>query len=258
MMVEDEFLSVAQAFTQHLHHAEYKRLKEIAKHRKTSSKFEISNSMRPELKKKLEGAALHNKQSMAVKTTTNASAGDDEDDVEADYNPWNGSSLGGLMTAGSRKKVALVGLEKIPSASRAAGGFERQLGEDSRRAKGSRNILDVSPERYSKPAPIRQEIKDYAAEPKDSYPARTNTEPRRLETSSESPLEGADLQTSKTALIKPRRKAVFNDGWGVDGAADVSSFPRIQDTDSSSSKAKTTNSSKAAKSKYSDIPIFLA
>ncbi|KAF4549169.1 Hypothetical protein D9617_23g005840 [Elsinoe fawcettii] len=41
MMVEDEFLSTAQLYTQHLHHAEYQRLKKLAKQR------ELEEPVRP-------------------------------------------------------------------------------------------------------------------------------------------------------------------------------------------------------------------
>ncbi|KAF7506841.1 hypothetical protein GJ744_011187 [Endocarpon pusillum] len=143
IMVEDEFHSVAQTFTRHLHHAEYQRLKKKARDAAPPT-FRPTDQMRTEVKKKLEARALHAKQKDAVRNITTGINLSAEEDEEQDDDPWLGTSLAGLMTdANIQKRTALVGLEKMQSTTRAAKGFGRGMGDSPPSRKGKMGVLDI-------------------------------------------------------------------------------------------------------------------
>lgn len=143
IMVEDEFHSVAQTFTQHLHHAEYQRLKRKARDAAPPT-FQPTEQMRAEARRKLEAKALHAKQKVAVGNLTKGVNLSVEVDEEQDDDPWLGTSLAGLMTdANAQKRTALVGLEKIQSDTRAARGFGRGTGDGPAFRKEKMSVFDI-------------------------------------------------------------------------------------------------------------------
>ena len=143
IMVEDEFHSVAQTFTQHLHHAEYQRLKKKASEA-TPATFQPTEHMRVEARKKLEARALYAKQKDAVGDITNGVSLSTEEDEEQADDPWLGTSLAGLMTdASAQKRTALVGLEKIQSSTRAARGFGRGMGDGPANRKEKTSVFNI-------------------------------------------------------------------------------------------------------------------
>ena len=144
MLVEDEFHAVAQSFTQHLHHAEYVRLKKKARDapKSTDAMPTTISGIRAETKKKLEAKHLHAKQNTVVKD--GLGHGSDDEDGEQDNDPWRGTALAGFMGAsGSQQKIALVGVEKITSSTRAAKGFSRGVGESPRNLEEKKGILEM-------------------------------------------------------------------------------------------------------------------
>ena len=150
IMVEDEFQTVAQSFTQHLHHAEYQRMKKKARDAGPKPLPAPTSNMRQETKAKLQASLLHGKQNAALNGMLNgavrATAGKEEDEEEERENdPWLGTSLAGLMaTDGPRHRTALVGLEKIASSTRAAKGYRRgEVDSPSERDEGS-GAIEVS------------------------------------------------------------------------------------------------------------------
>ncbi|KAI9790006.1 MAG: hypothetical protein M1816_005620 [Peltula sp. TS41687] len=137
IMVEDELLSVAQSFTQHLHHAEYVRMKNQAKSQNASAIQSISRptdsrvKMTEELKRKKAAQRQKTKQN-AVLDSLGATRGkvklddlDSELDEDTDNDPWTGTSLQGLMTGSRRSKQSLSTITGVKSGSRAAAGFSR-------------------------------------------------------------------------------------------------------------------------------------
>jgi hypothetical protein len=141
IMVEDEFHSVAQTFTRHLHHAEYQRLKKKARDAAPPT-FQPTEHMRSETRKKLEARALRRKQKDAVGNITNGVNLSEDEEQEDD--PWLGTSLSGLMTDASiHKRTALVGLEKIQSSTRAAKGFTRGTGDTPTDRKEKMSVFDI-------------------------------------------------------------------------------------------------------------------
>ncbi|KAL8730720.1 MAG: hypothetical protein Q9166_003912 [cf. Caloplaca sp. 2 TL-2023] len=162
IMVEDEFLSTAQLFTSHLHHAEYVRLKNAAKARNTShlktNATSISRStdsitaMRAETTKKNEAEVRMRKNKAALeKMKADAVGGiavtDDEDNVDsdddADKEPWVGTSLQGLMAPAARKNLtSLSGLQGIQSSTRASKGYTKP---DDSQSQGRHTQDNISP-----------------------------------------------------------------------------------------------------------------
>jgi len=150
LMVEDEFHSTAQTFTQHLHHAEYQRLKKKARDAAPPT-FQPTERMSAETRKKLEARAMHAKQKDTVANLTNGcNLSEGEEQQEDD--PWLGTSLAGLMTdANAQKRTALVGLEKIQSNTRAARGFGRGTVDSPAGRKEKMSVFDV----FSRPEMVQ-------------------------------------------------------------------------------------------------------
>ncbi|KAI4134284.1 MAG: hypothetical protein LQ347_001647, partial [Umbilicaria vellea] len=150
IMVEDEFQAVAKTFTQHLHHAEYMRLKNLARTQNASTISTISRpidsitQMREETKRKKEVEAMSAKQKTAVekivgqargrRPKTDSDLSDSEEEKHDD--PWVGTTLQGLMTKSPRKAhTSLAGLQGVKSNTRAAAGFAQPDSRPLQRSK---------------------------------------------------------------------------------------------------------------------------
>ena len=121
-MVEDEFLSTAKTFTQHIHHAEYVRLKKLAKSRGAGTLRDIDRATDErteqgvELRLKKEAAENAGKQKKGLK----------DDDESSDEDPYmHDPQLAGLMTGEVRTGKNLSGMAKVKSNTRAAAGFSQ-------------------------------------------------------------------------------------------------------------------------------------
>lgn len=140
IMVEDEFHAIARTFTQHLHHAEYLRLKSLAKTRNASTVSNISRPvdsitvMRAETKKKKEAenreaknkTALEQLRSTAQKPRPTSEDSDFSELEGKDEGHWKGTALQGFMTTSpGRNQTSLAGLQSIKSSTRAAAGFSK-------------------------------------------------------------------------------------------------------------------------------------
>lgn len=121
-MVEDEFLSVAQQFTVHLHAAEYKRQEKLAKARNaeaiTSMSRPVTGKMSDQTSRKLTAIS----RSKAQEGLLEGFVSDDSDD--ADNLPYVGTSLHGLMDS-PRKSASLLKAGSIKPTTRAAAGFSK-------------------------------------------------------------------------------------------------------------------------------------
>ncbi|RAK79216.1 uncharacterized protein BO72DRAFT_494561 [Aspergillus fijiensis CBS 313.89] len=144
MMVEDEFYSVAQSFTQHLHYAEYVRRKKEVKAQQREL-LQQQQQQRPtdgvtplseESRKRNAQEELAARQREGLETMTagvRPVVSGDEDEGEAeDDEAWAGTSLHELMVS-PRKNRSLVGVQGIRSATRAAAGFAQAAGGVGRR-----------------------------------------------------------------------------------------------------------------------------
>lgn len=132
-MVEDEFLSVAQQFTVHLHAAEYKRRQKAAKSRNADTINSISRPVvgrKPDhTNRKVEAVALAKRQRALIEGLNGKKGGGISDDSDADDLPYIGTSLHGLMDS-PRKKAASLAKLKNTATTRAAAGFKRPTHAD--------------------------------------------------------------------------------------------------------------------------------
>ena len=142
IMVEDEFHAVAKMFTQHLHHAEYMRLKNLAKGRTASTVATISRpvdpitAMRPETKQKKQAETRDIRTNAAlqqIKSSAARPASDDDSGLsDADNAPWRGTALQDLMTVSPTKnQISLTGLHGVKSSTRAAAGYSKAASKPS-------------------------------------------------------------------------------------------------------------------------------
>lgn len=158
IMVEDEFLAVAQNFTRHLHHAEYVRrtkqaqIGNAAKINDIARPTDKKTAMRAETKKKKDAESMSKRHKFALGKMKGSGSerrppvdSEEEDtriEEDEEDDPWLGTSLQALMTK-SIKSQSLVGLQGIQSTTRAAAGF----------SKSSRSNIRSSP-------PVKQEPND--------------------------------------------------------------------------------------------------
>ncbi|KAI4140480.1 MAG: hypothetical protein L6R39_005767, partial [Caloplaca ligustica] len=139
IMVEDELLATAQMFTSHLHHAEYVRLKNLAKARSSTTTTTANRptdsitAMRAETLKKKQAEARAGKNKDALRRMKQDAMGgrdvssSENEDNESDT-PWAGTSLQAFMAPDARKQnlTSLSGLHGIRSSTRAAKGYAKQ------------------------------------------------------------------------------------------------------------------------------------
>lgn len=151
MMVEDEFQTLANSFTAHLHHAEYKRLMKKAREAPRKQLPEPTSPMSNETKRKLERVGLDMRQQDALnRITSGARVDTSADDAEEDKveDPWRNTTLAGLMALGSQEKKSLKGLEKLPSSTRAAKGFSKaESAAPARRGDAIDELMRLSEDR---------------------------------------------------------------------------------------------------------------
>lgn len=108
IMVEDEFYTTAQAFTTHLHHAEYKRLKALAKEReKVVAAGGFGTDGRSKLSTEGKWAAARADKAKSVSEIMKKIAGgyEDDDDDDDDVDPWVGTQLAGLMDSPRKAQI---------------------------------------------------------------------------------------------------------------------------------------------------------
>ena len=149
-MVEDEFLATARAFTAHLHHAEYLRLKNAARARSEKLERPVDGLtiMRGETRKRKEGEVREEKlrgaldDMLAPEEGRRPSDGEEgsnfEDEGERHDDPWQGTQLQHFMTRSPKKAgigmgVGLTGLQGVVSHTRAAAGFRKMERREGRR-----------------------------------------------------------------------------------------------------------------------------
>ncbi|KUJ16242.1 uncharacterized protein LY89DRAFT_669776 [Mollisia scopiformis] len=130
-MVEDQFLTIAQKFTVHLHAAEYKRQQKIAKTRNAETISSISRpvagKMPDQTKRKVEAVERAKAQKSVLEGLIGKKVGDadiSDDSDDGDGLPYVGTSLHGLMDSPRRKATSL---SKVSAAAttRAAAGYKQ-------------------------------------------------------------------------------------------------------------------------------------
>ena len=236
LMVEDEFLSTAKMYTQHIHHAEYVRLKKLAKSRgpgmldastrPTDGRTEQSTGLRLKLEAEENGKKIKN----GIKQL-----GQEDESSEAEDEYMYDPQLAGLMTREKQTRRDLSDLTKAKSNTRAAAGFmqsphnvERKkdalafendaLTEDS-------DDLDSAPprmantkianaeSRYSKSKDIGEASGVKRKPAADGFGifkrySKTAVEERRDDTMAFQRTSPSKLSTNSTTKLSPRRESI--------------------------------------------------
>ncbi|KAF2094615.1 hypothetical protein NA57DRAFT_60640 [Rhizodiscina lignyota] len=124
IMVEDEFNTTASLFTRHIHHAEYKRSRELAKAHNAAAISDIAMPTDPryslsnEAKKRVEATALAAKQKKALEPYAES---EDTDDELWSLNP----TLADLMSQPKELSSRLASVTRVQSSTRAAAGYAK-------------------------------------------------------------------------------------------------------------------------------------
>lgn len=126
-MVEDEFLDVAKEFTQHLHAAEYQRMKKSAKAKNAATINAISRPVTTRIgdqtRRKVESVTRAKKQADAIKDI-HGDQPRDEGNSDESQGPWLGTALHGLMEKPRASAVPLTDISGFHSSSKAAAGYK--------------------------------------------------------------------------------------------------------------------------------------
>jgi hypothetical protein len=195
IMVEDEFYAIAKTFTQHLHHAEYLRLKNLVKSRTASAASTISRpidsitAMREETKKKKQAETRDTRTEIVLQQIKGPARPPSDDSGlsdldETDNAHWRGTALHGLLTASpSKNQTSLIGLQGVRSSTRAAAGYSKAA---------------------SKPSHTRAKPIDLLPKPSKNPPSTTL--PPELDGSSTDDLDAPTAKYHGTASSKTARK----------------------------------------------------
>ena len=207
-MVEDEFYSTAQLFTSHLHHAEYVRLKNLARARPAARPTDMRTTVREETKQKRKAEMRGEKNQEAlgqmkrdaragIKTYTSDQESEKEEaDGIGPAAPWEGTSLHKLMAPVDKKNLtSLQGLHGIQSSTRAAKGYYR-LDKQSQ--------TDVLPQPASRE---RSSVNDGYSKERN----RKETSKRVPLTPASSSASSSDLDAPVTRRLRPATKPVETD-----------------------------------------------
>lgn len=228
-MVEDEFYSTAQMFTQHIHHAEYVRLKKLAKSRGAGTLQAIARptdgrtAQSDATKLKLEAEANARKIKAGIKEIVKHEESDEEND-EYMQDP----QLAGLMQGSQRAGPELAGLAKAKSKTRAAAGFSKSP-QKSRRTRNAEAVASTSERKPTAKESQRKPLEQDRSEDEDedldapatksarALPPRPHSRERHMNGVSSSPSDSSSgisrrFQTSppgarrdKVAKAGPRR-----------------------------------------------------
>ena len=208
-MVEDEFLDIAKEYTQHLHAAEYLRLKAAARNKSAATAGEITRpvigSLPDATKRKLESIDRAKKQADAVSKLKKEKAKIEyESDPEAPE-PWLGTALHGLMEEPTRTTSTITDVVETASTSKAAKGFKgSKLGRANDYGLDSGDDTDQAP-----PRP-RQAMKEVETESEDDdldAPIITSWK-QKLPVNSSSPAIKKEIK-SEPDLPPPPRRSLF-------------------------------------------------
>ncbi|KAG4430693.1 hypothetical protein IFR05_013826 [Cadophora sp. M221] len=156
-MVEDEFLSVAQQFTVHLHAAEYKRQKKAVKSENAETINSISRpvtgKMPDQTKRKLEAAALAKRQRTIIEAFGGKKEnGLNSDDSDIEELPYVGTTLHGLMDSPRKRAASLARLGSMAT-TRAAAGFTKPAIQSS--VNQHKSLIDSpEPKHIARQAPV--------------------------------------------------------------------------------------------------------
>ncbi|EHY54017.1 hypothetical protein HRR83_004662 [Exophiala dermatitidis] len=260
IMVEDEFQTIAQSYTAHLHRAEYKRLVRQAREAAPKALPEPTSPMSKEARHRIKRLALESKQKETLQNvfgTSSKSANAEEEEEEEVVDLWSGTSLAPLMASGGQQKRSLIGLEKITSKTKASMGFARKQpadnaardevagqGEEHRDdlAKGFRQNLPRGRENHVAAGPSSSRLLNSEASRRRHSPAEPRTDDMRSKGNTPSPSSGLD----HGSVVSQDRK--------YDSA---SRRPRSAARVNRNGLVKRDSEDKEKKSRLEEVPMFI-
>ena len=225
MMVEDEFHSIAQSFTKHIHHAEYVRLKRLAKSRGEGTLQAIARptDQRTEQSRatQLKVAAGANSKKAHGGVKKIADFADESEDDAYMFDP----QLAGLMGGSQKAEKDLTGMARGKAKTRAAAGFaaspERKRGLKVEETKIEKAVfadasddtddtddLDCSPRKVRARRPLQADVPKRSVNPKDVIDTKhaTEREPKKLGGFFERFAQTSGTRRASSAVIKPSRE----------------------------------------------------
>lgn len=208
-MVEDEFLDIAKEYTQHLHAAEYLRLKAAARNKSAATAGKLTRpvigTMPGATKRKLESVDRAKKQAEAVaKLKKDKAKMEYESDPEAPE-PWLGTALHGLMEEPCHTTSTITDVVETVSTSKAAKGFK-----GSKLGRADDYGLDTSDDTDQAPSRPRHAMKEVGTESEDDdldAPTITSWK-RKLPVNSCPPAVKKEIK-SEPDLPPPPRRSLF-------------------------------------------------
>ncbi|RJE24304.1 hypothetical protein PHISCL_03359 [Aspergillus sclerotialis] len=270
IMVEDEFYSIAQTFTQHLHYAEYvKRQKEVKKLNEATIRDLVRSTdgtpILEETRKRKEAEELSARQKNGLDRLPDEEEGrdveeemkqDELEDAEEDAD-WEGTFLSSTRAAAGFSKQAGYGNSQVdassPIRSRARDEEQHDLVEETA---SEDDDLDLQ---TNLPAP-KQQLKRENGTNTSSFIARASPASTYSAIDSESrDLPSMNVRYRSPTGIKPRKKKLF-DFDSFDNLPELnkpkfptqerkSSFPLNQQDSGGDSKSK--------KARLNEVPTFL-
>lgn len=271
-MVEDEFLDAAKRFTQHLHAAEYQRLKKAVRSQNAAAISSISRPvtirMPDETRRKVESVARAKRQATAVQRVLgNQSHGSRSDeDSDAHTSAWLGTALHGLMESPRRSAASLTEIRKNAASTRAAVGFDKLRSQKTLYRSLS---LSPPPEPFGLPnkkAGSWDQVSNESGDDDLNAPIRSRmqlkpVEPTRLTVRSgySALQQDSNENLSKTATevsLKTSSTGVLEDGLGIASHVSISARERVAKR-LEQAKLQQAKEEQGSQKKQDIIPLFL-
>jgi hypothetical protein len=207
IMVEDEFQTVAQSYTAHLHHAEYKRLVKQARQAPPKALPAPTSPMSKEAKNRLRTAALERRQGDTLRRITGNEIHGDEGEDDKVANLWSGTSLAPLMAVGKQQKRSLIGLEGISSSTKAGLGLTSSLRSRKETGEGDEDdAVDLNDMQHKAPQRWKEAV--------HAMDSQTVSVTRAVEESfTELRPASNDVKPTMRPLTKRKFTFDFDDGW---------------------------------------------
>ena len=217
IMVEDEFQTVAQSYTAHLHHAEYKRLVKQAREAPPKALPEPTSPMSKQTRNRLKAVALEKRQKESLRRVTGQKSNGEQEDEDKAADLWSGTSLAPLMANSSQQKRSLLGLEGISSSTKAGLGVGRS--QSSRRFAADEETDTLGLDITSHKSPMQQKDVVSTARPRrvgeNGLTQNEATTPRMIEKHVSEPV-APPTQSKPEARPITKRKFFYDSDDMVD------------------------------------------
>ncbi|KAK3051879.1 hypothetical protein LTR09_006833 [Extremus antarcticus] len=219
-MVEDEFYSTAQTFTQHIHRAEYLRLRRLAKSRGAATLKSVARAtdgktaQSGEMKLKLEVEDMAKKRKAAMKDSDDENSSEEEDDFMQD--PQLAVLMTGVQGQGAGKN--LLRKHQSKANTRAAAGFlqspenverTRDMVGNATSVRSTAISDDVGPggtRKAQPPEPDSEEDGDLDAPPARTVrPSYAKAEKRRVESTA----GDSSPQPKSNGVAREKGRSIF-------------------------------------------------